>query len=96
MVSLVLGVKSPRNWLYIKDRSTAQVKNRPRAAAVSGQVRDCRCFRVAIGYTVRLKFGSTPYNASEVNSTTITVDTNEKRMDRPTASPTPTGPPLAL
>ncbi len=47
------------------------------------------------GYTVRLKFGSTPYSANAANRVTTWTDTSEKRIDRPTASPTPTGPPLA-
>ena len=47
-------------------------------------------------YTVRAKLGLTPYTANVPNRTTTCTETSENRIDRPTASPTPTGPPLAL
>ena len=52
IVSLVFGVNSPRNWLYINASSSAHTSSAPTPAAVSGQVRALRSFTgIAIAAT---------------------------------------------
>ena len=94
MVSFSVVTRSPRNWRKTNTVATIISSASTRPANLYGGVRDSFTGAV-MRYTVRLKFGSVPYSANEANRTTITMAVSEVRIDRPTASPTPTGPPLA-
>ena len=85
---------SPRNWKYTRTIAAMVSSDKISPANLYGGLRAVFSGAV-IRYTVRLKFGLTPYSANDANRTTQTIATNEVRIDRPTASPTPTGPPLA-
>ena len=61
----------------------------------SGRMRRSRGL-VSIVQPARSKFPDCPYTASEMNTISTAAMTMEVRTARPTASPTPAGPPLAV
>ena len=50
----------------------------------------------AVGYPDRLRLGDCPYSDKVIASVTKTAEISDVRTARPTASPTPAGPPEAV